>query len=107
MAFMTVACLLTAGSALAAPVAEPQPLNIGDLAPPFKVAKWLKGEPITGFAKDRVTVIHFWATWFSPSTELCESHDKRDGVPPGHGDGLNAVQRLAKKYQGKVAFLSI
>lgn len=106
MTFTSVACLLAAGSALAAPVTEPKPLNIGDPAPPLQVAKWLKGEPITAFAKDRITVIHFWTTWFAPSTELCECHEERDGIPD-QGDFLTAVQRIAKKYQGKVAFLSI
>jgi thiol-disulfide isomerase/thioredoxin len=99
MNFPKIIYLLAAGSALAAPGTEPKPLDIGAPAPPLQAAKWLQGEPITAFAKDRVTVIHFWATWFAPSTELGEGHEE--------GEDSSAMQRLAKKYQGKVTFLSI
>jgi thiol-disulfide isomerase/thioredoxin len=41
-------------------------LKIGDSAPPIKVAKWIKGEPVKEFAKDKVYVVEFWATWCGP-----------------------------------------
>lgn len=42
------------------------PLKLGDKAPEFKVAAFLKGEPLTGFEKGKVYVVEFWATWCQP-----------------------------------------
>ena len=42
--------------------------KIGDKAPPLKIAKWVKGEPVdlkTGQGKN-VYVVEFWATWCGP-----------------------------------------
>ncbi len=41
-------------------------LKAGDRAPEFKVEKFVKGEPITGFEKGHVYVVEFWATWCGP-----------------------------------------
>lgn len=41
-------------------------LGIGDTAPPLKVTKWLQGEECKEFAKDKVYVVEFWATWCGP-----------------------------------------
>lgn len=41
-------------------------LTIGDRAPELTVSKWVKGEPVTGFQKDHVYVVDFWATWCGP-----------------------------------------
>lgn len=56
------------------PAAEPPPkagvpaakLAVGDVAPPLKVTKWLQGEEVKAFAKDKVYVVEFWATWCGP-----------------------------------------
>jgi hypothetical protein len=106
MMLSTAACVLAATSVLAIPVPESKSLTIGDPAPPLKVARWIRGKPVAGFAKDRITVVHFWATWFSPSTNLGHDGD-RGGVPPGPGDDRNPMQQMAAKYEGKVAFLSV
>jgi len=54
------------------PDAQPAPkpaapkLGVGDVAPPLKVTKWLQGEEVKTFAKDKVYVVEFWATWCGP-----------------------------------------
>ena len=45
---------------------EKKLLKAGDRAPEFKVEKFIKGEPITGFEKGHVYVVEFWATWCGP-----------------------------------------
>ncbi len=39
---------------------------MGDAAPALTPAKWLKGEPVAKFEKDRIYVVEFWATWCGP-----------------------------------------
>jgi thiol-disulfide isomerase/thioredoxin len=46
-----------------------QDLTAGKPAPALSIAKWLKGEPVTSFAKDRVYIVEFWATWCGPCIE--------------------------------------
>ncbi|MBK8913290.1 MAG: redoxin domain-containing protein [Phycisphaerales bacterium] len=41
-------------------------LLIGEAPPPIRVAKWIKGAPLTSFEKGRVYVVDFWATWCGP-----------------------------------------
>ncbi|MBL8730663.1 MAG: redoxin domain-containing protein [Planctomycetes bacterium] len=43
-----------------------QELVAGKPAPALHVAKWVKGDPVAAFAKDRVYVVEFWATWCGP-----------------------------------------
>lgn len=50
----------------AAQPTTPSVLKPGDKAPAIAVANWVKGEPITGFEKDKVYVVEFWATWCQP-----------------------------------------
>lgn len=46
--------------------ADKKLLKAGDRAPEFKVEKFIKGEPVTGFEKGHVYVVEFWATWCGP-----------------------------------------
>ena len=62
--FITLAGLLT--------VAVPPTavgLDIGDPAPPLKIAEWVKGAPIdlsSKAARKKVHVVEFWAVWCPP-----------------------------------------
>ena len=46
--------------------AQKGPLQIGDDAPAFKVATWLKGNPGSGIERGKVNIVEFWATWCAP-----------------------------------------
>lgn len=63
---------------------------MGDAAPPLRVKDWIKGTPVTGFEKEKVYVIDFWATW-------CGSCVK----------GMPHLSELARKYRGKVTFAAV
>ncbi len=63
-------------------------LNIGDVAPPLRPAKWLKGAPVERYG--RVTVVEFWATWCGPCKE-----------------NIPHLTELAKKYAGKADIVGV
>ena len=60
----------TEPAAPAAPAPPPVTLAPGDPAPPLKVAKWIKGEPVKEIEKGKVYVLAFWASWSQPSTQF-------------------------------------
>jgi len=67
---MLTSLALLAGLCLSPePGQEPAPapsLFVGDPAPPFRVERFLRGEPCTSLAKGRVYVIEFWTAWCGP-----------------------------------------
>ena len=87
-----VLALSVALAALAAsrPSKAQAPLQIGDLAPEVRVARWVKGQPIKRFSEGKVYVVEFWATWSAPS---------RRAFP--------VLTRLAAKYEGRVTFVGV
>ncbi len=58
-------------------------LSIGDSVPAFKYSKWIQGQPVKKYEKDRLYVVEFWATWCGPCiaamphlSELSEKYKK-------------------------------
>lgn len=61
---LAIALALLAGVWTA--TAADNPLAVGDPAPKLKVGKWVQGEPVTEFARDKAYIVEFWATWCGP-----------------------------------------
>ena len=41
-------------------------LKIGDPAPKLQVSKWVQGEAVKDFERDKAYIVEFWATWCGP-----------------------------------------
>ena len=63
---IALACFVLTSPWLLAADAKPKELLVGDAAPPLAVKEFVKGEPVKEFAKGKVYVIEFWATWCGP-----------------------------------------
>ena len=71
------------------PAKEEKPaasLKVGDLAPPFKVTKWLQEGAVRTFEPGKIYVVHFWAPWCGaccgnmPHLAELQAHYKDQGV---------------------------
>jgi thiol-disulfide isomerase/thioredoxin len=59
--------LLAAAALCAQPAfATTAKLGVGDPAPKIDVSKWVKGDAVPSFEKNRIYVVEFWATWCGP-----------------------------------------
>ena len=58
--------ILLALAAFSLPVFSAEPLKVGSPAPKLQTGEWIQGEPVKEFAKDKVYVVEFWATWCGP-----------------------------------------
>jgi thiol-disulfide isomerase/thioredoxin len=56
---------MTAGPMLLQAADQPT-LKVGDRAPKLQVAKWVQGDPVKEFEKNKAYIVEFWATWCGP-----------------------------------------
>ncbi|WP_425615218.1 TlpA disulfide reductase family protein [Anatilimnocola sp. NA78] len=111
-AFVAVSLFAITAVAADAPKKE---LLVGDAAPPLALKAFVKGEPVKEFAKGKVYVLEFWATWCGPCikaiphvSELQAKHKEIvvigvDVLEDVDDDVKEFVKQMGKKMDYRVA----
>ena len=81
---------LVSALAISAFAAADKILTIGDNAPEFKVAGFVKGEKIGKIEKGKTYVVEFWATWCGPCIQQ-----------------MPHLSEMAEKFKDKVNVVSV
>jgi len=81
---------LSATVAFVTLTAQAATLKLGDPAPEFKIAKWVKGETVPKLEADKIYVVEFWATWCGPCSE-----------------SIPHLTELAHKFKDQVTFIGM
>ena len=61
-----MAALLALGAGGTLAFAAQPTLKVSDPAPKLQTGKWIQGEPVKEFQKDKAYIVEFWATWCGP-----------------------------------------
>lgn len=95
----------------------PKVLGMGDAAPAMTIGKWLRGDEVKSFEKDKVYVLEFWATWCGPCigamphlTKLQAKYAERGlrivgvSAEDQRGNTLQAVEQFLSKRGKQAAY---
>lgn len=119
-----LAALMTAATAVAQPgrpASGQQPgdstitLRLGDEAPPLRIAKWVKGDPIEKFEPGKVYLIEFWTSWCTPChetfpllNEIARKHPEVEVIgisfTDAKGESIDKVLPFVEQAGDSIAF---
>ncbi len=73
-------------------------LNVGDLAPPLQVSKWLQGPEVSSFVPGKVYVVQFWAVWCNPCIGHMPHLSKLQA--DYQGQGVSVIAYTTRDFRG-------